>query len=473
MRFKPFYIVVLTVLILSIIQVYFALFHYPLMGSDAIAFIPAAINFSNGDGLINNVYHLTRWLNGPNQVPHFINYPPVFPLFMGYLLKITGNIHINFALIHIVLMIIFSLFTYQINKKVITWRIAILLALMLFAWNTQLNPGIGRPEALAELWMLMLAYCLFLIRHQFKYFLIGILIALTVLTHPVGGIYSLLLTAIYFSFYSITRVDVVKISFGGLFGILAVLFIYPHKLLSLLNGISRTARIVNSRDNSSLNSFVHYHVTYPEITFYFLVFLLTIFLLFISIKSIYNRSINKYLFIATLSFFFMTVLYFTFQTMEASYNLYVLFPFFCLTILVFVLNITSLPKNIIIGGIILTASLGFFRRLILFPVHVAQGVLYYDAKNKLDQIDFHSGKVFVETSMFTLFNAQANLTDDINDSSVHYLLVQQNFSQEKTPDSIPGFTLNQHTYNTGNVTLCGIKLASSIPGYSFALYERK
>lgn len=473
MRFKPFYLVLLIVLLLSIIQFYFALYHYPLMGSDAVAFIPAAINFSNGDGLINNVYHITRWLNGPSQPSHFINYPPVFPLFMGFLFKITGNIHLNFALIHIALMIIFSSFAYQINKKVITWRTAILMVLMLFAWNTQLNPGIGRPEALAELWMLLLAFCLFFVRHQAKYLLIGSLIALTALSHPVAGIYALLLTSIYFSYYSISIVNLVKLCVGGLAGITIVIFFYPYKVLPLIQGILNHAKIVSGRNHVSLDSFIHYHFTYPEITFYFLVFLLAIFILLFKIKSIYNRSIHRYLFIITLSVFFIAVLYFTFQTIEASYNMYVLFPFFSLLILVFIVNDASLFKNTFVTAILFFASFGYLRRVLLFPIHLTQGVLYTDAKNKLGLTNLQTEKVFVATSLFTLFDSQANLTDDMTDSSVHYLLLQQNFSQKQIPDSIPGFTLDQHTYITDNVTLCGIKLASSIPGYSFALYERK
>jgi hypothetical protein len=166
------------------------------------------------------------------------------------------------------------------------------------------------------------------------------------------------------------------------------------------------------------------------------------------------------------------VFYFTFQTIEASYNLYVLSPLFGFLILSNTLVLSSNIKFYSILIVLSLASLGFVRRLILFPFHLTAGHSYVIAKAELSKLDKSTDKMFVPTSMFILFNKMQNMTDDITDPDVKYVIQQQNYSSLNAPPKISGFNLIYSNYIDSKICFLGYKLASSPPGYQYALYKK-
>jgi hypothetical protein len=457
--------------VLSLLQLFFAVYRYPLFGSDGIAFLPAAINFANHKGLINEVYHITRLLNGTG-IPIYINYPPIFPIFFGWLFRITANIHVNYALVHIASMLLFVFLSNRLFDVFYSRKKSIILFLFLISWNTQLNPGIGRPESLAELFLLLLVISSVLYKNFISYLFSGILIVCIGFTHPVLGVYSCFLLLIYFALFGVRLRSLFLVIFGGLIGLFLVTLVYPYNFINLLDGILRHGKIVAGRSEFDLIKFIHYHFTNPELTFYFVVFLLSIFS-YLSFLKTFNLSKSKKVYILSLHILFLSVLfYFTFQTIETSYNLYVLFPLFGFLILSNPLLSVSTYKFCFILVVLSFSSLGFVRRLILFPIHLSQGYSYVKACDELSTLGKSNKKVFIPTSLFNLFNNMENLTDDINDPDVKYVIQQQNYSSSNRPPQISGFSFVNSNYVDSEVNIFGFKLASSPPGYQYALYKK-
>ena len=462
-----------TIGILSLIQILFAVHRYPLVGSDGIAFLPAAINFANGNELTNNVYSITRALNGQGAEPHFINYPPLFPLAFGYLLKCTQNIYLNFAFLHIVLMVVFFLFSEKQLNITKTTSKTILLILLIIAWNTQLNPGIGRPEAMAELGLLCLLVVYFTFPPRIKYYFAGLLVLLTGFIHPVAGIYAGLILFIFMSIHGFKLLDAIASGIGSFVGLLFVISIYPYDFYELITGIIRHAEMVRSRSEFTTSKFLHYHFTYPEISFYFFIFLLFVVFLLKTYRSTYNRAKYRIIFVVSTLLLLITLALFTFQTIETSYNLYVLFPLMAIFIMSQINSFSTRHVYILSSFLIISSSSGFIRRVVLFPVHIDQGLSFEQARGELENLKLQDGKVFVSTSLFMLFDSMTDLTDDINDSTVNYILLQQNYSGKQSPPHINNFK-QIHSSFIDRPVFCGnLKIANSKPGYQFATYERK
>jgi len=458
--------------LLIIFQLSFAIYRYPLIASDGIAFLPAAINYSQHKGLINEVYNITRLLNGNNTPALFINYPPFFPLVFGYLLRLTFNIHMNFAFVHIAQMALFVFLSIRLFNVFDSPRKTLLLFLFLLSWNTQLSPGTGRPESLGQLFFLALVFCSLVYKNSITFLLSGLLIVCIGFTHPVLGVYSCFLLLIYYVYINVKFKSLILVVVGAFAGLYLVVLVYPYKFSLLIEGILRHGEIVTGRSEFSVMKFINYHFTNPDITFYFLVFISASYCYYIVFKSSVISQPNKILLFFLHVVLISVILYFTFQTIEASYNLYVLFPLFGFLILSNSLFLRSNLKFCTILIFLFLSSFGFVRRTILFPFHLTQGHSFKMAKSELSFLDKSNEKIFIPTSFYILFENMQNLTDDIDDPLLGYVIQQQNFSSVIQPARIAGFDLVHSTFYDSSVKILGLKLASSPPGYQYALYKK-
>lgn len=465
-------LVLSVIIILSIFQILFAIYHYPLLASDGIAFLPAAINYGNNNGLINEVYNITRLLNGDSNAALYINYPPIFPLLFGLLYRLTLNIHLNFAFVHIFLMILFVFISNRLFNVLSDNRKILLLFLILLSWNTQLSPGTGRPESLGQLLFLLLVICSVLYKYKVTYFLSGLFIVCIGFTHPVLGVYSCFLLLIYYVYINVKFKSLILVIAGVFAGLFLVLLVYPYKFSLLREGILRHGQIVTGRSEFSIMKFIYYHFTNPDITCYFLVFIISLCCYYFVFKSCVISQSNKILVFFLHVVLISVILYFTFQTIEASYNLYVLFPLFGFLILSNSLFLRSNLKFYTILFFLTLSCFGYVRRIILFPFHVIQGHSFTMAKSELSFLEKSNDKIFVPTSFYILFEKMQNLTDDIDDPLLGYVIQQQNFSSVNQPARIAGFDLVHSTFCDSSVKILGLKLASSPPGYQYALYKK-
>ena len=190
------------------------------------------------------------------------------------------------------------------------------------------------------------------------------------------------------------------------------------------------------------------------------------------VRSVHNNLASKKAFYLMLPLFIAGVIYFSFQTMEVAYNLYVLLPLMGLLILYLLSVIPTRNLKIVILLLVLTASAGFLRRTVLFYMHLEKGVSYRDARKQLKRHPLSTTKTYATLSMFTVVDRPISLTDDIDDTGVVYKLVQQNSMGLQEPPQIPGFQLIENTFNAEPVKIAGLTIATSPPGYQYALYKR-
>jgi hypothetical protein len=456
----------------TIFQILFAVYRYPLLASDGIAFLPAAINYGNHNGLINEVYTITRLLNGNNTPALYINYPPIFPLLFGFLYRFTLNLHLIFAFVHILLILLFVFISNSLFNVLSSARKVLVLILFILAWNTQLSPGTARPESLGQLFFLLLVICSVLYRNKVTYFLSGLFVVCIGFTHPVLGVYSCFLLLIYYVYVTVNFKSLFLVIAGFIYGLYLVISVYPYNFKLLIDGILRHGEIVTGRSEFSIMKFINYHLTNPDITFYFLVFISSLCCYYFVFKCSVISQSNKILLFFLHVVLISVILYFTFQTIEASYNLYVLFPLFGFLILS---NSRFLKSNLKFYSILFflfLSSFGFIRRIVLFPFHLTQGHSFKMAKSELYHLDISNKKIFIPTSFYILFENMQNLTDDIDDPLLGYVIQQQNFSSVNQPARIAGFDLVHSTFCDSSVKILGLKLASSPPGYQYALYKK-
>ncbi len=469
---KNLSLIISVIIFLTIFQILFAVYRYPLFASDGIAFLPAAINYGNQNGLINEVYTITRLLNGNNNPALYINYPPIFPLLFGFLYRFTVNLHLNFAFVHIISIIIFVFISHQLFNVLSSTRKVLVLILFIIAWNTQLSPGTARPESLGQLFFLLLVICSVLYKYKLTYILSGLFIVFIGFTHPVLGVYSCFMLLIYYVYVTVNFKSLFLVIGGFIFGLYLVISVYPYKFELLIDGILRHGEIVTGRSEFSIMKFFYYHLTNPDITFYFLVCISALCCYYFVFKSSVISQSNKILLFFLHVVLISTILYFTFQTIEASYNLYVLFPLFGFLILSNSRFLRSNLKFYSILFFLFLSSFGFVRRIVLFPIHLTQGHSFKMAKSELSFLEKSNEKIFIPTSFYILFENMQNLTDDINDPLLSYVIQQQNFSSVNQPARIAGFDLVHSTFCDSSVKILGLKLASSPPGYQYALYKK-
>ena len=73
---------------------------------------------------------------------------------------------------------------------------------------------------------------------------------------------------------------------------------------------------------------------------------------------------------------------------------------------------------------------------------------------------------------FVLFDDMKNLTDDINDKQIDYMVQQQNYSSLLTPAEFPEFHICKSSFIPNDVSFLGFKVASSPPGYQIVVYKK-
>jgi hypothetical protein len=84
----------LTAIVLQFVSAYFI---FPRPETDAIAFLPAAISFARGEGLVNPLYYLA-WATDPQEVGRYTFHAPLFPWLVGSLMP-DGEVSTAFGVI--------------------------------------------------------------------------------------------------------------------------------------------------------------------------------------------------------------------------------------------------------------------------------------------------------------------------------------------------------------------------------------
>ncbi len=170
------------------------LYLYPPPAGDAVAFIPAAVNYQATGELVNPLNPLS-FNADPLNAGRFVYYPPLFPWLTG-LLMVTDTAFNAFGVVafyRTTAIFLLALILWQYVRKADPGRFRFLLSLVAAAgvigYAGMRLPGTGRPEALAELFLLGSLASYLWMRPRCREWAYGLLLGLTGATQPAGAIF--------------------------------------------------------------------------------------------------------------------------------------------------------------------------------------------------------------------------------------------------------------------------------------------
>ena len=297
-------------ILLCIILVLYAIYVFPIPGTDSIVFIPPALLYSKGLGLANPLYYVTN-LTDLTHTNRFNYYVPFYSFFLGLLSKIKPGVKTIFFFCAL-----FSSANLLLYSKVIssflpqqfgtTIKIMILLSVTYIA--TYLLPTVGRPENITCLFVFLL-YILYRKKNEInkvQYYVLNAVLFSLILSSQLICFYFAFL--FYILYEIINTENIYKTILRNVLLFLGVLLLFcvilqltPNGLVSTVNGIMLHIKYVLTRADRSFALFVHYWL-FAQLNFGFLIIFLLSAVFFL--KEIYIRTrtaaINKLMLVVIL-----------------------------------------------------------------------------------------------------------------------------------------------------------------------------
>ncbi len=412
-------IAIIAVIIFAIVLI-FGYNAYPVPSGDSVHFLPGVINFSLGNGLVNQVSNLVSEIDKSGFQKQII-YPPLFALFSGYFIKILhiqNSAGILFAIsIFNGLSVVLATFIFykilSIDKKYKN-DFLLLIVIGLLAFATTLDIHQSRPESLARLFFLLMIISAIYIKPKKLWLLFGLLLGLMAGTQLVVSIGVALLMGMFFAVRFDWKNALKAIFLTGLLSIivlLAILLLSPLGFWENINGIfSHFLKIIHTpTDISPLNSngifwkifIIKYYFLLPGTTFFgFIMVLSAIF--GAKIYFIHKKNIKSQ--ILFLLFFILFLVYF-YPALRSSQYYNILF-FSVIFIGIIIYYIYTIEKNNLIKIasllMILSVSFGFLRDIVLFPYFLKDGVSLEKARTQFENLKDNDNKIGITTGLWTL-----------------------------------------------------------------------
>ncbi|MEJ7827547.1 MAG: hypothetical protein WKF91_05110 [Segetibacter sp.] len=476
-------IVVITLLSILFIYIIFCFYGYPLLLGDTECFLPVAFKIRLHQQLINPFYN-AGFIKGNK----FLFYPPFYPFFMSFFIieakaiyAYVGLTIVNLSTIFVVSLIVQHLIKINSINRASPTIDRCFLVFFFIAICTFVSPGNSRPEVLCYL-ILSLTIYLFLKPVKYRFFLIGILGSLGVLTSPVFGIYLsfLILLYIFYRFPNSYKV------FASLFlGALCVLFFflvtYPYPVAEMVKTmqIHFSNVIVNRDEVFSFGSFFQHYFFSGNAAFIGLVFAVA---LIIVVKRTFtdNKSIKgKYFISLLLVLLVISIVYFGFRNFAMSYYLTVLAPLMLIIIFQEYISQTDKGIKLFLLSTVILASTSMLRLTVNF------GLTFLSSKfdigsveKKLSHYTEDQGKtVGISPSFWIFFSGQVLCKPVIyykgnSPKNYDYIILQQVGTGIYSPPRLEGYDLIENYFENKELRVLGIKTASYSPFYQYAAYKK-
>jgi len=412
--------------VVSLILILYGLNIFPTPGTDSRVFIPAALLYSQGAGLVNPLYDVSVVgvaTNVTNAIK-FNYYVPFFPMMLGTLSKAHPGINTIFFICS--LFSISSLFLYcrtllSVLPSTITTPFKALALCSVVYMATYLIPTIGRPENLTVLLVFMI-YILYSKRIEINPVLYNVLIC-TIFS----VMFASQLICFYFCFLfflisellntaNVLKTILVNTLRFAVIGLLfaAILSASPHGFKDTITTIRLHSLSAMTRSDRSLKLFVHYWLFWPLNSGFLVLFVLCI---AFYLKGLFIRLKNTRLVpVVLVCALHLMVLYgLTRFILYASPTVYNATQFILPLSIFLIVNILSVPK-----GRIKSAAMGLTVATYMAGIIVFLRVLVLFIDYKKDKKDFaaarpifnkyvHGGKnVYITVNLWPL-------ADDAND----------------------------------------------------------
>lgn len=482
-----------TVIFLLILLLLFGYNSYPPPGSDSCDYIPPAINYSLGNGLVNQIHDISIKFDKLGK-HRFLFYPPLFQLLLSFLMwKPTPQCAfiiieiVNWVAILISALIFYKIATLKLNR--LNWYSTLLICLSLIGLTSSTGGTFeGRPDILATVFILIGTYILVNFTSiKIISFALGVLLGLIGATHPSAFITSTIIIGMYYSFKFSGRRFIFLTAITYLIAIIVfylVMLLSPYGILETLQAILGQSKY-GVTEIGLHYSFWTYFFFLPKVSFYGLVLFLSIFFSFFLYLRYKYVIASKNIFLIFSILLLFDIWFFSFRSFNRNYNLFLFSPILFLSVIHYAVNESNkfTVKLISIFFVLLT-TLGFVRSVVLFPFYLKYGVSIDKARQLFNDVYTKNKNchafILTGSSLWVLsekYNKMqhinlVNLKGDLNKKD-YVMLFQQNYSGLlKPPDKIRNYYLAENYFVPHYPKLFGIKLANTMPGYSFAVYKK-
>jgi hypothetical protein len=457
---------------------------YPVFDGDSECFLPIAVNYAEGNGLANPIWHPIH-VYDPEHPEKLTWHGFLYPVVLGCLSPKPTYKAIRMVIGEIwVLCLVFSGFAFfkcATMYGATSWRRDVLTITALLGM-AGLMPDGGRPELLVALLLAIGILCALFMSFRWHWLISGVLLGSIIVTSPIPAILAMLGIGIYAcarldlkqAFHFLLRSGVVA---ALVFGICFVL--YPYSLEAWLIGMSLHAKVaVTSGGGSGLLTKLHAN---PGLVF-FIILSVTCFVAAIScyVKKTHEIS-SRFGVVCFAMLFLVATYYFSFRDLDRVYNAVALTPALVLFLVAYAASqlkkskIKTTLQHLscpICCVILVLASMPFLRLALVFPSFIKTGVSYDTAQNEFNSLSDKRGQIGITTAFFCLSEDFSKIHIENQNKNETFIFVQQVNRGRLTPPEIPGYEVMQNTFSTELPSFFGIKVGNTCGGYNFAVYQR-
>lgn len=514
-------VIYLAIFFITILFLVFAYYLYPYPTGDSAYFIPTAINFASGEGLVNKMLGLFS-VSDPSGMGKFLILPPLFPLALAWFMPHVspqGALLVIVAMIFLILLmealVLMKIVSFKIGR--VRWRDTAIILLFLLAIATSNLYYLGRPETLAMLFsVIALLLCArFYRRTAVMIVSLGCAGGLMMATNIGPAVLFLALIGVFFGV--IEKLPKAIFSIGAAYlvafiAFLAVMQLSPYGTAETITGVRdhlafnrsgiqsveaylSTAHADVSPIQSIFNIELIRQFYLPDVLFPsspreligpsdFIVRVLLL-LIFVAAFLLYRRhkeDINSRILVFAFAGVFLI---FAFVFGNPSYT-FTLSPIFFALLLYYYLT-TSARLDILRGAtILLTAliSFGLVISVLTLFLYLRHGTTAQEARALVGEVLAGShrekeGVIGIVPTMWPLFDNYEGIYAftgkagfGLNSPKIHTFFLKENFNGITNPPAWMGnCKLSRDLFSYQQPKVLNVRIGNAMPGYQFAAYE--
>ncbi len=476
-------------ILISIILIIYAIYVFPIPGTDSMVFLPGALRYAQGKGLTNPLYYVTNFTD-LSHTHKFNYYVPFYPLFLGWLSRFRPDIRtitMICGLFSVTGILLYgrTIASFVHDRMGMGVKVAIVLSFTYLA--TYLLPTVGRPENFSCLFVFVI-YILYHKRDRINagvfFLLLSVLFSVLFATQIIGFFFCFLFYVLYDLLHStaIFKTIVKNVLLFGMIvaGFCAILAISPNGLSETINAIGWHIALALNRADSNVKTLVYYWLLAPLSFGFAAIFMLA--LAFFAIEIKHKLKGAPALKVVLVILLLLLILFGLFKyVLIAAPTVYNAAQFILPLTAYIVYNICTYPAPTLrkgAVGILLVTCLGgslvFLRGFILFADSVASGKDFASARAVVEKYTKNNAKVITSNGIWCLFNDidRPNVTITDQFQSGDTIVLQQAYF------SFPKFVTDRCTVlydwrSPEPVTLFGVKIANHPYGYGFVIFKAK
>lgn len=462
---------------------------YPVPGGDSIAFMPAVVSQARGEGLYNPIRYQMEQCD-PEGQNRFACHGFLMPLLLphGMARADAPSLLLAVGWLNAATLLLCAWLFYRAGRRAFAagqGKAALALsAVALLGQGTRLWGQIGRGELMATPIAVAAVLAAGACRPAFLGGVLGVFAGLMIAAHPIAGLLLILGAALYLADRLALRQALRQLLIGTAAAALtlaAALSFFPYSLSHWLRAIHHQAQAAVVAKWPS--SFFWYWFWNPAASFYGLLLLAAAAAAFAYWRRRRPEIAAPALFYPLLLLSAAALFYFVFRVHSRNYNLLLFSPLLYAAVIEGCSGwAAAAPAQrrawpLLLGALLLLpTAAGFLQKAALYPAYRRQGLKLLPARERFAQaLVGWRGRVAIGESLWSLSEDYPRLRewrtpeeDALNRCAL--VVVQQPYSGRAAPPALPGHRLRADHFRGAGPRLLGIPLASTMPGYGFAVY---